>query len=51
MKNNVASIEQSETTRECLNDDGLGGVRALAWAVVIEVVISMVAIVAWFRFR
>jgi hypothetical protein len=65
MKDNVVSIERSETTREsptvflvekcsrfeCLEDDGLGGVRALVWAVVIQALISIIAIVAWLRFR
>jgi hypothetical protein len=65
MKNNVVSIEQSETTREtptvflvengsrfeCLNGDGLEGVRALVWAVVIQALISIITLVAWLQFR
>jgi hypothetical protein len=62
MTNNVVSIKQSRVANcvldgkvvldpQFMDDDGLGAFGVLMWCVLIEAVISIVALVAWFSFR
>jgi hypothetical protein len=44
-------VEELFLLEEPMNEDALGCVRWMLWAVVIEVLISIAALVAWFRFR
>jgi hypothetical protein len=47
----VFLVEKSFLLEESMNDDGLGGARSVICAVVIEVLISVIAVGAWFCFR
>jgi hypothetical protein len=44
-------VEELFLLEESMNENALGCVRWILWAVVIEVLISIAALVAWFRFR
>jgi hypothetical protein len=44
-------VEELFLLEESMNKNALGCVRWILWAVVIEVLIPIAALVAWFRFR
>jgi hypothetical protein len=47
----VCVVEELFLVEESINEDALGCIRSIVWAVVIEVLIPIAAVVAWFRFR